>query len=56
MIETEPTPQEPVKSERGVPHEQHRARSSIDHVLERLSPWTSPPRKSSSATCATRRG
>ena len=56
MIETEPTPQEPVKSERGVPREQHRAQSSIDHVLDGSPPWTSPPRKSSSATCATRRG
>ncbi len=45
MIETEPTPQEPVKSERGVPREQHRAQSSIDHVLERLSPLDLPAKE-----------
>jgi hypothetical protein len=45
MIETQPTPQEPVRRERDVLHEQHRAQSSIDHVLERLSPLDLPAKE-----------
>ena len=42
MTETQPTTHEPVKSEREVFREQHRTRSPIDHILERLSPLELP--------------
>ena len=45
MTETEPTTREPVKRESTVPTEQHRARTPIDHILERLSPLELPAKK-----------
>jgi integrase/recombinase XerD len=45
MTETQPTTHEPVKSDSAVPGEQHRARTPIEHILERLSPLELPAKE-----------
>jgi integrase/recombinase XerD len=45
MTETQPSTYEPVKSERVVPTEQHRAQRTIDHILDRLFPLELPAKE-----------
>lgn len=45
MTETQPSTYQPLGSEHAGPNEQHRARRTIEHILERLSPLVLPAKE-----------